>query len=121
MPSSTALTRAIRTLAGAAAVLAILLAGIAIGLYSTVYLAVPDLAAEGGKGAAQSREEGLTNPVLHLEPEPGRAGREEDRRSWPCKPQDAAGSAADKCRSVQPSIQSSQKLLVMLALLRVKP
>ncbi|MDD5330389.1 MAG: hypothetical protein PHX38_10315 [Sulfuricella sp.] len=119
-PSSTLLTRAIRALAGTAAVLAILLMGIAIGLYSTAYLgadSLPDHAAGNGKAAAQNREEGLTNPIMRLDPD----GREETRRSAPppCKPQDAAGSTPGKCGS-QPSIQNSQKLLVLLTLWRIR-
>lgn len=121
MTPSMTLTRAIRTLAGVVAIMAVLLAGIAIGLYSTVYLGVTDRAAtedgkaESSKTAGQNRDEGLSNPVMHLDPDT--TGHEGPPA--PCKPQDqTAGATAGKCGAAQPSVQGTQKLLVMLLLWR---
>lgn len=124
MSYSTEPPKPVKVLIGIAAVMAILLSGVTLGVLSeeNPLTPIPDSEAGEPRISQEQQEEGLTRPVLHLD---GADRREANRSAMgPCrqaKPapggQQEADAASEPC-SPQPMQIDTQKLLVLIALWR---
>lgn len=107
-----------KAMAGVASFMAVLLFGIAIGLYSSDFWGEQEAPRATEDTARQSHEEGLSRPVLHLDP-PARSP-ESSGVITQCPPAQDHREASVDCPAAPPSISARQKLLMVLTLWRTR-
>lgn len=123
MNYSTEPPKPVKVLIGIAAVMAILLSGVTLGVLSdeNPVTRIPDREAGEPRVSQEQQEEGLTRPVMHLD---GADRREANRSTMgPCQqgkpaPGEQEADAASEPCSPQPMQIDTQKLLVLIALWR---
>lgn len=110
---------ATRTMALIASFMAVLLFGIAIGLYSGDFWGDAERSAENTTNIGQRQEEGLSRPVLHLDPSPAQSA-EKSGAIAPCPGPQSHDQAVADCPANPSSTLAREKLLMVLALWRTQ-
>lgn len=107
-----------KAMANVASFMAVLLFGISIGLYSSDFWGEPEPPRTIEGSARQIHEEGLSRPVLHLDP-PVRSP-ESSGVIVQCPPAQTHREASADCPAAPAAISARQKLLMVLTLWRTR-